>query len=160
MAEFTIRSIRAEDHKWIRRLIRERWAGEFVIVHGTTFHPAQLPGFLAEAAGRNAGLLTCAVTPEACEIVTLDSLSPGRGIGTALVDAARELAARKGCRRLFAVTTNDNLHALRFYQRRGFVLAALRPNAVDQTRKRKPIPLRGENGIPIRDELELELLLE
>ena len=138
----------------------DHWAAEFVIVHGAVFHPAELPGFLAESAGRNAGLLTYAVTPEECEIVTLDSLSPGRGIGTALIDAVREVAVQAGCRRLFAVTTNDNLDALRFYQRRGFVLAALRPKAVDQTRKRKPVPRTGGNGIPIRDELELEMPLD
>jgi ribosomal protein S18 acetylase RimI-like enzyme len=56
-------------------------------------------------------------------------------------------------------TTNDNLNALRFYQKHGFVLAALRPNALEKTRKLKPIPALGENGIPIRDEIELEMIL-
>jgi GNAT superfamily N-acetyltransferase len=160
MSDFTIRPARSQDTEWIRRLMLDHWAAEFVIVHGAVFHPAELPGFLAESAGRNAGLLTYAVTPEECEIVTLDSLLPGRGIGTALIDAVREVAVQAGCRRLFAVTTNDNLDALRFYQRRGFVLAALRPKAVDQTRKRKPVPRTGGNGIPIRDELELEMPLD
>jgi hypothetical protein len=58
------------------------------------------------------------------------------------------------------VTTNDNLTALRFYQRKGFVLAALRPNAMKETRKRKPVPLLGGDGIPIRDEIELERILD
>jgi ribosomal protein S18 acetylase RimI-like enzyme len=62
-----------------------------------------------------------------------------------------------GCRRVWLITTNDNLEALGFYQKRGFVLAALHRNAMAETRRFKPnIPLIGMGGIPLRDELELE----
>jgi hypothetical protein len=56
------------------------------------------------------------------------------------------------------LTTNDNVDALRFYQRRGFRLAELHPGAVDEARARlKPeIPRVGDHGIPLRDELMLE----
>jgi hypothetical protein len=58
------------------------------------------------------------------------------------------------------VTTNDNLGALRFYQRRGLRLVALHVGAVAESRRLKPsIPEVGHDGIPIRDELELELEL-
>jgi hypothetical protein len=59
------------------------------------------------------------------------------------------------------ITTNDNVDALRFYQRRGFRLAALHQGAVDDSRARlKPeIPEIGEHRIPLRDELDLELEL-
>ena len=68
--------------------------------------------------------------------------------------AAREA----GCRRLWLVTTNDNVDALRFYQRRGFRLTELQAGAVDVSRATlKPsIPEVGDHGIPIRDELVLE----
>jgi hypothetical protein len=61
---------------------------------------------------------------------------------------------------VWLVTTNDNLDALRFYQRRGFRLAKLRRGAVDAARSRlKPtIPEVGSFGIPIRDEIVLELV--
>jgi acetolactate synthase regulatory subunit len=51
--------------------------------------------------------------------------------------------------------------ALRFYQRRGFRLAALHAGAVDDSRARlKPeIPVTGDHGIALRDELELEVEL-
>jgi len=77
----------------------------------------------------------------------------------ALVDALRREVA--DCERIWLVTTNDNLEALRFYQRRGFVLSALRPGAVDEARRglKPQISAVGEFGIPIRDELELELRL-
>jgi hypothetical protein len=49
---------------------------------------------------------------------------------------------------------------LRFYQRRGFELTALRRRAVEASRRLKPqIPAIGLYGIPIRDELELDLSL-
>jgi GNAT superfamily N-acetyltransferase len=81
----------------------------------------------------------------------------GQGVGTLLVESVQEAARAAGCRRFFLITTNDNLNALRFYQRRGFRLAALRPGAVDASRQIKPsIPLTGEYGIAIHDELELE----
>ena len=86
------------------------------------------------------------------------ALEQGRGVGSALLGAVEELARRRGCKRLWLVTTNDNTHALAFYQRRGFVLAALHRDAVTEARKTlKPsLPLVGEGGIPLRDELELE----
>jgi ribosomal protein S18 acetylase RimI-like enzyme len=77
-----------------------------------------------------------------------------------LIEAVKGAAEDAGCRRLRVVTTNDNLHALRFYQRKGFILTALRPNALEETRKRKPVPLLGEDGIPIRDEIEFEMPLD
>ncbi|HEX7715028.1 MAG TPA: GNAT family N-acetyltransferase, partial [Bacillota bacterium] len=65
------------------------------------------------------------------------------------------------CQRLWLITTNDNLAAIRFYQLRGFVLVALHRDAIAQSRKLKPeIPLRGIDGIPIRDEIELEVVLK
>jgi GNAT superfamily N-acetyltransferase len=158
--EFTLRPVKAEDKSWILQLMRDHWAAEFVVVHGEEYHPAGLPGFITETGEAKTGLITFRIEGDTCEIMTLDSLYPARGIGGALIEAVRHAAARAGCRRLVVVTTNNNLHALRFYQRKGFVLSALRPNALEETRKRKPIPLRDENGIPIRDEIELEMALD
>jgi ribosomal protein S18 acetylase RimI-like enzyme len=109
---------------------------------------------------KRVGLITYRVDGDGCEIITLNSLMERIGIGTALVKAVQSKAASSNWRRLWLITTNDNLQALSFYQRRGFSLAALHRNAVDLSRKLKPeIPQIGFNGIPIRDELELEMLL-
>ena len=92
------------------------------------------------------------------ELVTLDSLQEGVGVGSALVAAVANAAWRQECRRLSVVTTNNNVRALGFYQRRGFVLTALRKGAIAKSRRIKPeIPELGYDGIPIRDELELVL---
>ncbi len=106
------------------------------------------------------GLVTYFLAHRSCEIVTLASLTSGKGIGTALVRAALKSAAARQCRRVWLITTNDNTGALRFHQKTGFSLVALHREAVSKSRKPKPgIPDRGGDGIPIRDEIELEIRL-
>jgi ribosomal protein S18 acetylase RimI-like enzyme len=120
----------------------------------------ELPGFAAFEDDRCVGLLTYEIEGDALEIVTIDALVEGQGIGTALLRAVEEVARAQGCRRLRLVTTNNNLRALLFYQRAGFRLVALVPGAVEESRKLKPsIPELDAAGLPIRDELHLELPL-
>ena len=155
-----IRLLTPADRDWVRRKIIETWGAETVVVHQTVYHPAELPGFIAEAEGEIAGLLTYHLEGEACEIVTLDAWRTGLGVGTALIETVKQAAGREKCRRLWLVTTNDNLPALRFYQKRGFVIAAVHVNSIEKDRRLKPeIPLTGMDGIPIRDEIELEMML-
>jgi len=160
-----IRALTLADRDRVVHHVAEHWGAEIVVVHGTVYCPAGLPGFIAETDGEVPGLVTFhiagdVIAGDACEIVTLDSLRPGQGIGTALIEAVKAAALAAGCRRLWLITTNDNLHALGFYQKRGFRLVAVHPGAVDESRKVKPeIPLIGNDGIPIRDEIELELML-
>ena len=91
----------------------------------------------------------------------MDSLEAGIGVGTQLIEAAKHAAASAGSERLWLITTNDNTDALRFFQTRGFSLVAVHRNAVTEARKMKPeIPLYGLNSIPIRDEIELEIILD
>jgi len=107
-----------------------------------------------------AALVTYRINGNKCEIVTLNCLVEGAGIGSALIDTVREMAISAHCKRLWLITTNDNTKALRFYQKRGFSLVAIYPNALEQSRQLKPeIPLVGNDGIPIRDEIELEFSL-
>jgi GNAT superfamily N-acetyltransferase len=107
------------------------------------------------------GLVTYNIVDDSCEIVTLNSTYPSSGIGTALVEAVRDIAIKSACKRLWLITTNDNLNALRFYQKRSFVLVAVHRNALELSRKLKPeIPMIGNHGIPLRDEIELEMMLD
>lgn len=132
------------------------------MTRGRVLVPAELPAIVAERDGERVGLLTFRPRPGGdTEIVTVDALRPGAGIGTALLGAVAELGRRSGWRRLWLITTNDNTSALRFYQRRGYGLFALHRDAVTAGRELKPsIPLLGNDGIPLRHELELELLLQ
>ncbi len=107
-------------------------------------------------AGELAGLITYTLRGQECEITSLNSVEEGKGIGTALIQAVEDAARAHGCSVLKLTTTNDNLKALGFYQKRGFVLSRLLPDAVTRARALKPeIPLIGYAGIPIRDEIEL-----
>lgn len=157
MMNLILSPIQPEDQIWLPAFLREHWGSEEMMVHETVFHPAQLPGICARINDEIVGLLTYEIRGKTCEIVSLDSLHQGMGIGSALMSAAETTAQTAGCERVKLITTNDNLNALRFYQKRGYRLVRLRPGAVDQARQRKPqIPIMGENDIPIHDELELE----
>ena len=157
---FQIRALNKADHDWVVGLLNEHWGSTRIVSRGRVHQVDELPGFAAVEDDRPVGLVTYRIEGDQCEITTLNSLMEKEGIGTALIDAVRDVANDASCKRLWLITTNDNTAALHFYQKRGFVLAALYPNAIEKSRKLKPeIPLTGIDGIPLRDEIELELLL-
>lgn len=149
----TVRELRDEDRGWVADVMVDRWGSPIAVAHGVVFEPAALPGFMAEEDGRPVGLLTYHVEGDGCEIVTIDAFEEGRGVGTALVEAAKAL----GHARLWLITTNDNVGAQRFCERCGFRLVAVHEGVVGRSRRLKPeIPALGEDGTPIRDEIEYE----
>jgi GNAT superfamily N-acetyltransferase len=160
MTSFKIRPINRDDEKWVGERLKERWAGPVIVTRGKVHRADKLPGFMAEESGRPIGLITYEITGTDCEIISMNSLAEGKGVGSALVDVVKETATKTGCQRLWLITTNDNTAALRFWQKRGFKLVAVHQNAIEQSRKLKPeIPLTGNDDIPIRDEIELEMVL-
>jgi ribosomal protein S18 acetylase RimI-like enzyme len=155
-----VRPLTDGDREWVAPLIVERWGSSYVVGRGRTWAPVDLPGFAAFDNGRPVGLVTYEIAEDACEIVTIDAFVEGVGIGTALLEAVTETARSNGCSRVQLVTTNNNLTALAFYQKRGFRLVGLVPGAIDEARKLKPtISSIDSQGLPIRDELQLELPL-
>jgi GNAT superfamily N-acetyltransferase len=155
-----IRPLETADRAWVDELMCERWGAPTVVSRGRLHRPSELPGFLAREGAEPVGLVTYAIDGDSCEIVTIDSLHEGKGVGTALVEAVTHAAREARCRRLWLITTNDNLPALGFYEKRGFSLVAAHRDEVAEARRLKPeIPLVGLGGVPIRDELELELEL-
>ncbi len=115
------------------------------------------PAVVAVDGDMVAAVLAYDLVGEECEILALYAARQWAGLGTAMVAMVARLAAAAGCRRYWVLTTNDNVDALRFYQRRGFRLSAVRCGAVDEARRTlKPqIPQTGNYGIPLRDEIEL-----
>ena len=143
---------------WAAELLRSSWGGTDVISRGRVHHADRLPGFVVFEGNAPVGLATYAVDGRECELVTLNS--EARGGGTMLLEAVVARARSMGCGRVWLVTTNDNVDALRFYQRRGLRLAALHRDAVDASRRLKPsIPRVGAHGIPVHDEIEVEVRL-
>jgi GNAT superfamily N-acetyltransferase len=145
------------DRAWLAGLWREAWGGETMVSRGTVHQLAALTALIAWAGEERVGAATYHIDGAACELTSLNAVEPWRGAGTALVAAVEAAAARAGCGRVWLITTNDNLDALRFYQRRDYRLAAVHAGAIDAARRRKPtIPETGFYGIPIHDELELQ----
>ncbi|CAL9407658.1 hypothetical protein SUDANB176_01595 [Streptomyces sp. enrichment culture] len=160
MGDLRVRAATAADRAAITDLLVSSWGGTTVVGHGTVYDAARLPALVAEREGVLAGLLTYTVDDGGLEIVTVDAVVRRSGVGSALLRAAAEVARGAGARRVWLVTTNDNLDALRFYQRRGLRIVGVAPGAVDAARRLKPsIPETGDHGIPLHDELTLELVL-
>ncbi|MCB9422015.1 MAG: GNAT family N-acetyltransferase [Ardenticatenaceae bacterium] len=160
METFDIRSVDEIDPQRIINFLERRWGSQMVVSRGKLHDAAALPGFFACHHERVIGLATYHIVDAACELVTLDSEVEEIGVGSALIDAVKKAAVAAGCHRLWLITTNDNLPALGFYQKRGFRITAVHANALEQSRQLKPqIPHTGLDGIPLRDEIELELPL-
>ncbi len=143
----------------VQPLFDEAWAGPALAVNGSLRDSRTLPGIAAvNEAGAILGYLLYELREAECEIMALESLRPGSGIGTALIERVKAVARELCIQNIIVTTTNDNTHAIRFYQKRGFTLRALRLNMLDLSRKLKPgIPFLGNDGIPLRDEIELEI---
>lgn len=160
MRNIELRLVTDEDAAWIQAMILAEWHADYVITGGRLIYPHRLPGFVAMLDSAPVGLVTYLIDGADCEIITLNSMLERNGIGEAMVHAVEHAARTVGCTTLRLLTTNDNLNALRFYQKRGFALAAIHRNAVSEARRTKPsIPLIGHNGIPLRDEIELVMVL-
>jgi GNAT superfamily N-acetyltransferase len=153
----SVQPITFADRNWIEEFYFQRWGSGRVVTRGTLYTVAELPGFIAWKGDTRIGLLTYRLSDDAVEIVTFDSVEPGRGIGTALILEMIQFTRVKKHQRLWLITTNDNTPALRFYQKIGFQLVKIHQDAVQTSRELKPeIPFTGLDGIPIRDEIELE----
>jgi DNA-3-methyladenine glycosylase I len=159
-----VRSIEPRDLTWIREELIRNWGSTQISSLGRWYDADILPGFIAARRDgvERVGLLTHTppVAGEGCEVITLSSRIENAGVGSLLLAAAVKASEAAGCSRVFLTTTNDNLRAIGFYQRRGWHLVAVHRGAMDRAREIKPsIPLMGHYGIPLRDEIELETTL-
>ncbi len=156
----TVRPVTDHETAWRRSILEQGWGSTEVARLGQLIDATGLPGFVAELEGRRAGLATFALRSDGMEVVTIQSLVEGRGVGRALMDRLRSEAATAGARRLWLITTNDNVRAFEFYQRWGMDLVRVVPGGVKRSRRVKPgIPATAANGIELRHELEFELPL-
>ncbi|WP_425760479.1 GNAT family N-acetyltransferase [Micromonospora sp. DT231] len=152
-----VRAARSAERAAVDALHEREWGGPYVVAHDTRHDVRTLPTLVAVDGAAVLGALTYRTDEDGLEVVTLVAASPGGGVGTALLEAVTSIAAEAGLARVWLITSNDNLRALRFYQRRGMRLVHVDRGAVDRARRLKPeIPLVGEDGIPLHDELVLE----
>ena len=158
------------DTAWAEELLESELAGRFQVRRGELVDALEGSGLVGELDGRPIGLVTWVVADATAvrggeaeiRVLVVAPDARWRGAGSVLLGWARRALLRAGVERAWLVTTNDNLDALGFYQRRGWRLAELHPGAVDDARRMlKPeIGQRAANGIPIHDELVLEIDLD
>lgn len=155
-----IRKLDANENALIGCFWETHWGSAAVVSLGVLHDPDHVLGWIAEdESGVPRGLVTVA-SNTAWEVVSLDSDHPGRGIGSRLLGAVELAARHNGVKRLWLITSNDNLEAVRFYQKRGWDLVQIHRGAIDRARMLKPeIPIAGRHGIAIHHEIELEKVL-
>lgn len=155
-----IKTISIENRAQINEFIIAHWFSTDMVIRGEIFDMTILDGYATYENEKIIGLLTYRLEDNECEIMSLDSIKEKQGIGTALLSKVIEIAKENKCEKIKLITTNDNINAIRFYQKRGFDMAKLYSNAVDLSRKLKPsIPLLGDFGIPLKHELEFHMNL-
>ncbi len=154
------RKITNLDSPWIKELFMKWWGGDFIVTRENIHKVRELDGFIAEDDNKIKGLITFKVEKKQMEIITLNSFEEKKGIGSLLLEKAIGTAKKAKLMKVWLITTNDNVDALRFYQKRDFRLIKVHPGAIEFSRKLKPaLEETGNYGIPIRDEVELEIQL-
>jgi GNAT superfamily N-acetyltransferase len=149
--------IKPVDQQRLNELLALRWPDQSMIICGEFVRPEDVEGIGAFTEDRLHGMATWRCHGKIMHIVAVNAFTEVRGVGVALVDAMIEHARALGMVFLRATVSNDNVIALRFYQKRGFRMSALHRGVFDIMRHIKPsIPERGLDGIPMRDEIELE----
>jgi ribosomal protein S18 acetylase RimI-like enzyme len=131
---FEIRALQAVDRDWVEGVLVANWGSTSIVSRGQVHQALELPGIVAYQEGKPIGLLLFQISELECEIVALNSLQEGLGVGSALIEAVVDESRAEGCVRVWLVTTNDNLAAVRFYQKRGFSIVAVHEGAVDRAR--------------------------
>ena len=149
-----------DDNDWITEVLLDNWASNIIVTRGISYQADLLSGFIVELEGKRVGLLTFNISDDELEIITLNAIDEGKGVGTILLEEVEKLAKTKNCKRFWLITTNDNVDALRFYQKKGYEIKSVHRYAIDESRKIKPhLPFVGKFGIAIRDEIDMEKIL-
>lgn len=158
--QMDIKAICPHNRQQVNDFIISHWFSTDMVVRGEIVDMKVLDGFVIYENEIIIGLVTYRIREGECEIMSLDSLKECHGIGTALVNKVIKTAADAKCIKVKLITTNDNINAIRFYQKRGFDMVHLYHNSLETARKLKPsIPLLGEFNIPLKHEIEFEMKL-
>lgn len=160
--EIHIRRARPDDGPALNALCLHFFHHTDLFAYGRTYEIRGCDALVAERDGRIVGLLGYAFRDEPgdCLIVAFAVAggAQGLGVGARLQDWLEGECRGRGVGRMVLSTTNDNMPALYFYQRHGFVIAEVLPGVVRDELKRllggaEP---PGFGGIPVRDEIRLE----
>ncbi|WP_312699011.1 GNAT family N-acetyltransferase [Sedimentibacter sp.] len=151
--------INEDNREQVNNFLMEYWYSTDMVLRGAIVDMTKISGIIVyDDKDKIIGLLTYIITDGVCELISLDSIEEGKGIGTLLIEQLIQIAKVHNCRKIILITTNDNVSAIRFYQKKGFDMIRVYFNALETSRKLKPaIPLVGDNEIPLKHEIEFEL---
>ncbi|MDF2686279.1 MAG: GCN5-related N-acetyltransferase, partial [Clostridia bacterium] len=153
ISELEMQTISPQDRTRVTEFIKEHWYSTDMLIRGKIIDMTKVDGFVIfdDSNTEIVGLITYIIEDDECEITSFDSTIPNRGIGTRLLNKLINTAKDLSCSKIKLITTNDNIKAIRFYQKHGFDLFCINRGAIDRERILKPeIPYIGENGIPIK----------
>jgi ribosomal protein S18 acetylase RimI-like enzyme len=150
-----VREASPEDRRSAFDLLAREFAGRHLISDEEAAAAGDLSLLVAETDGGVTGALAWRAVEDGLHIVAMatDPMWQRSGVGGHLLAEAEILARQRSWNRVIVTTTNDNIAALYFYQRRGYRMTAIRP------RERPEGPTAGFAGIPIRDEVLLSKTL-
>ena len=157
LAAFNIQPLSLLHQKQLEDFITHAWGSSEMVISTGIYNLVELEGYVAwSSIGEIIGVVTFKRLDGLIEIISLDSVLENQGIGTRLIMMIELMAVENQIPLIKVITTNDNMGALSFYQRKGYRIKEIIEGAVDRARRVKPeIPLIGERGIPINDELVL-----
>ncbi|WP_188388694.1 GNAT family N-acetyltransferase [Priestia taiwanensis] len=151
----SIQEITYDMRPMIKEFMVQNWGDDLMVSQGHKHHLSELAGFVAMTEDSIIGIVTYNKENDRCEIVSLDSIKERKGIGTMLLQCVEGKMQEIGCYEMWLITSNDNTHAMHFYQKRGYHMHALHRGAIHEARKIKPtIPLVTKEGIQIESEIE------
>ena len=156
--DYDIITLNKEYREEVNRILIDEWESTDIIIRGKVIDGTKLDGFIAMKEDKIIGLITYMIDNKECEICSLNSFIENKGIGTKLINKVKMLAKANNCGKLKLITTNNNIRALEFYQKKGFEISNIYINSMEISRKLKPsIPLLDVNGVQIKDEIELQM---
>ena len=142
----------------VQPIIEETWGSPLLAINGKLWDSRTMPGYVAICDTTVLGYLLYEFHDDVCEIMALQSVAQNIGIASALIECVKQTAKESNTNKVIVQTSNDNIHAIRFYQKRGFTIREVRIGALEISRQLKPsIPVIGKDGIPLRDEIEFEI---
>ncbi len=154
----SIKPIGDVDRIWLPVWISQRWRTETLVFRGEKNIPAELPGFIALMHKMPVGVITYRVKDNVCQIISLDTVVHGKGIGIALLEKVLEVMRNQNIHQIKMLTTNDNVKRMEFLEQNGFKkVKVFEDEVVKYSRKVKPeIQPFGYENLPIRDEIEFQ----
>ena len=151
-----VRPAEPRDQKRVQDLFISDFGHLTIVAFGEEMHADREEALVADMHGEIGGALAWRRFDQAVHIVALatDPLWQRAGVGGYLVAEAELLARREGLGRVITAPSNDNLPSLYFFQRHGYRVTAVVPDAFARVSKVPSAP--GFAGIPVLDEIRLE----